>query len=376
MRLPYVRKKRGNLFWEPTPAMRAKGFLAKPLGPEGPDSIAEAGKLYAAWKKALAEASRVTAYPTGSLGAYSDRLKLTTKWAKKAPRTREDYERAWKHLEPALGRKTISLVTVDDCERLADDLEESKGPHERYRTIKVLRALYADAIPRLKLMGFPSPAKGVPNPQPRGRSAIWLGAEVAKLITTAEASGYAGMAIAIRVAWDTLFSPVDVWSAQDGWRKRDGVGGYIERDRTKTAREAFGHLTTATDEAITRYITGLDFTLTPDAPFIRQRNGNAYRSKDTFGDDFRAVRKVAFPGDTRQFQDLRRSGNVEADAAGADKADMAAILANTINTSKFLDETYTPPTVAKAREIAVMRLAGRSLLAAEITRVQRSNSAG
>lgn len=375
MRLPYVRRKRGNLFWEPTPAMKAKGFLAKPLGPEGPDSIAESGKLYAAWQKALAESSRVTAYPAGSLGAYYDRLKLTPKWAKKAPRTREDYARAWKHLEPRFARKVITTVTVDDCERLYDELEAEKGPHERYRTIKVLRALYSDAIPRLKLIGHPSPAKGVPNPQPRGRSAIWLGAEVAKLITVAEALGYAGMAVSIRVAWDTLFSPIDVWSAQNGWRKRDSAGAYIERARTKTGREAFGHLTAATDEAISTYIEGLGVTLTPDAPFIRQRNGHAYRSKDTFGDDFRAVRKVAFPGDTRQFQDLRRSGNVEAEAAGADKAHMALILANTIDTSRFLDETYTPPTVAVARQVAAQRLEGRKRLASEIMRVSRSDSA-
>jgi hypothetical protein len=114
--------------------------------------------------------------------------------------------------------------------------------------------------------------------------------------------------------------------------------------------------------------------LPDDGRIIRQRNGHAYRSKDTFGDDFRAVRKLAFPGDTRQFQDLRRSGNVEADLANADKATMAAVLANTIDTSKFLDETYTPPTVAKAREVAQQRLIGRQKLAAEMMRL-RSDSA-
>ena len=375
VRLHYVRRKHGNLFWEPTPAMRAKGFRPRPLGPEGAESIAEATKLYEAWKKALAESTKVTTYPPGTLGAYYDRLKLTTKWAKKAPRTREDYERAWKHLEPRFGRSVLTKITVEDCERLVDELEAERGPHERYRTLKVLRALYADAIVRLRLVGFPSPAKGVPNPQPRGRSAIWLGAEVAKLITTAEAEGYKGMALAIRVAWDTLFSPVDVWSATVQSIKRDAGGAYIERDRTKTGKEAFGHLTLATEEAIKTYVEGLGFKLPAEGAFIRQRNGHAYRSKDTFGDDFRAVRKVAFPGDTRQFQDLRRSGNVEADAAGADKATMAEILANTMDTSRFLDETYTPPTVAKAREVARLRLEGRQRLAGEITRARRSDSA-
>lgn len=372
-KLPYVRRKRGNLFWEPTPAMRAVGFLPKPLGPESAASIAEARKLYEAWLKALAAKSRVTEYPPGSLGAFYDRYRLTSTWAKKAARTREDYERAWKHLEPAMARKVLTQIGVEDVERLVDELEAEKGPHERYRTVKVLRALYADAIPRLKLVGFPSPANGVRNPQPRGRSAIWLGAEVAQLVRTAEETGYGGMAVAIRVAWDTLFSPVDVWTATMAQLRKDGGGAWLERARTKTEREAFGHLSRATVTAIEAYHLELGVEIPKDQPFIRQRNGHAYRSKDTFGDDFRAVRKVAFPGDTRQFQDLRRSGNVEADAAGADKATMAEILANTMDKSRFLSDTYTPPTVAKAREVAKQRLEGRKRLAQETMRLTRKD---
>jgi hypothetical protein len=373
VRLRYVRRKRGNLFWEPTPAMRAKGFLPKPLGPETVESIAEAGELYKAWLKAARTVERGTTWPPGSLGAYFDRMKLTAKWTKKKPRTREDYDRAWRRLQ-GLAPKVLTRITVEDCERLSDALEAEHGPHERYRTVKVLRAIYADAIYRLKLIGFPSPAKGFPNPQPKGRGAIWLGAEVVILIATAEREGYAGMALAIRIAWDTLFSPVDVWSMTIGEVRRDQAGPYIERDRTKTGREAFGHLTPETGARLDAYIAALPGEQLPSAQILRQRNGHAYRSKDTFGDDFRAVRKAAFgAGERRQFQDLRRSGNVEADAAGASKSDMAEIMANTMDTSAFLNETYTPPTVAKAREVAALRLAGRWKLAGEMTR-RRSDS--
>lgn len=377
--LPYVRRKRGLLFWEPTPKMRKKGFDAKALGPETPESVAEAQRLYQAWQAVLAGSKRKLSYPAGSLGAYYERFtgkvgEAPHRWNKLKPRTREDYHRAWKHLGDRFGSRGLRDITVEDCERLADELETSLGPHERYRTIKVLRALYADAIPRLRLHGFEAPTKAIRNPQPRGRSAIWFGAEVATLIATAEATGYAGMAVAIRVAWDTLFSPVDVWSASWGSLKRDSEGAYIERARTKTDKGAFGYLSKATEEAIDAYVEKLGLTFPDDAQFIRQRNGSAYRSKDTFGDDFRAVRAVAFPGDTRQFQDLRRSGNVEADAAGADKATMAEIMANTMDKSRFLDETYTPPTVTKAREVARQRLAGRTKLAAELMRSKRSDS--
>jgi hypothetical protein len=80
-----------------------------------------------------------------------------------------------------------------------------------------------------------------------------------------------------------------------------------------------------------------------------------------------------FPGDTRQLLDIRRSANVEADAAGADKATMGELLANGLADNRFLEETYTPPTVAKAREVAAQRVAGRAKLAGEVTRLRAAN---
>jgi hypothetical protein len=80
-----------------------------------------------------------------------------------------------------------------------------------------------------------------------------------------------------------------------------------------------------------------------------------------------------FPGDDRKLLDIRRSANVEADAAGADKQTMGELLANGLADNRFLDETYTPPTVAKAREVASLRLQGRARLAGEVARLSPSN---
>jgi hypothetical protein len=384
--LRYVRRKRGNLFWEPTPTMRALGFLPKPLGPETPDSIAEAGRLYQSWLKAQAERGRVTTYPPGTFGAFWDRLKGTSDrpsawWGAKAIRTREDYERAWVHIDawkpkpgqPTLSRTVVPLITTELCEQFYAHLDQTVSPRERWRVIKGLKILLADAVVRLRL-GYASPAAKLTNPQPRGRSAIWLGAEVEKLARVAQVNGYPGMSISIRIAWETLFAPIDVWSIHFAWLKRDAEGWYIERERTKTSKEAFGALSEGLGADLQAYIASLPIELTPDALIIRQRNGNAYISKDTFGDDFRAVRAIAFPDDKRQFLDIRRSANVEADAAGADKKTMGELLANGLADNKFLDDTYTPPTITKAREVATQRLVGRRRLAAEVTRVVRSDS--
>ena len=127
IKLRYVRNKRGNLFWEPTPTMRALGFLPKPLGPDAPPAWAEAQSLYEKWLRARDGSETFTVeetYPPGSLGEYYRLFKAKSKaWRKKALRTKEDYERAWKHIGPHLGRKTITKISVTDIE----DFEEGSG---------------------------------------------------------------------------------------------------------------------------------------------------------------------------------------------------------------------------------------------------------
>lgn len=368
-RLPYAPVRRGNRFWQPTPEMRKLGFAAKPLGPDGPEAWAEATRLYKAWLDARAGATKVTDYPPGTWGAYFDRLQRTKAWERKKPRTREDYHRAWKHIDPVFGRKVITATSASDCEDFFFDIEDELSPSERYRTIKVLRALFADAIVRLKL-DTPNPAKTIANPQPKGRSQIWLGSEIAQLIAGAHEIGLPGMAVGIAIAWDTLFSPVDVWTLTKGAIKSDGHGRYVERARTKTDKGAFGALSEATAAALDAYVAGLGFDLLDDSPVIRMRTGQAYVHKNTWAKDFRAVRAHVFPGDQRQFLDIRRSGNLEADIAGADRETMGEILANNIASSAFLADTYTPPTVTKARQIAEKRAHGRETLKAEIDRVR------
>jgi hypothetical protein len=382
--LRYTVKKRGNLFWQPTPEMRLLGFLPKPLGPDGPEAHAEALRLAAAWDKALAERGKVTDYPPGSFGAFWDRLRGTKQkpsawWNKKAKRTREDYERAWAYIDawrpdasrPTLSRTIIANISTELCEQFYDHLSKTVSPRERWRAIKGLKILLADAVVRLRL-GYASPAEKLVNPQPAGRSAIWLGAELDELAVIALIAGYEGMSFGIRIAWETMFSPIDVWTLRPRQLKRDAGGWYVHRERTKTDKEAFAAISEQLAEDLSDYLERQDRAQADETPILRQRDGNAYRSKDTFGDDFRDVRSIAYPGDTRQFMDIRRSANVEADAAGADKKTMGELLANGLADSRFLDETYTPPTVAKAREVAEKRLQGRAKLAGEAIRLRRA----
>jgi hypothetical protein len=83
-----------------------------------------------------------------------------------------------------------------------------------------------------------------------------------------------------------------------------------------------------------------------DAPLFRNRSGAPY-SKDTLGDDFRAVRTMVFgKNDDRQLADIRRSGAVEATVGGAKveklAKKMAKKMANTISASARLQKVYNP----------------------------------
>ncbi|MCK8265747.1 hypothetical protein LW980_17905, partial [Erwinia amylovora] len=84
-----------------------------------------------------------------------------------------------------------------------------------------------------------------------------------------------------------------------------------------------------------------------------------------FARRFATIRKATFgPEERRQMRDIRRSANVEADLGGASADDRAKILGNALNTDPKLERTYTPPTLAKARELRRQRKNGREILAA------------
>jgi hypothetical protein len=96
----------------------------------------------------------------------------------------------------------------------------------------------------------------------------------------------------------------------------------------------------------------------PDALLFRNRSGGAYR-EDTLGDDFAAVREIAFPGDRRRLMDMRRSGVVEAIAGDVGPLGLSAKLANSIDRSNTLHKTYAPLDIEAVRSADEARLKGR-----------------
>jgi hypothetical protein len=97
---------------------------------------------------------------------------------------------------------------------------------------------------------------------------------------------------------------------------------------------------------------------------FRNQAGTPY-SKDALCRSFRKVLKAEFPSDARKLMDFRRSGSQEAEAGGVDPLALATKLANSINQSKRLQDTYLPKRAATVRLADEARKRGRQTLRAE-----------
>lgn len=384
MRVRYYRVRKGRGYWEPGAHGAAFDFAKSvPCGPHGPAAWA----IAEAWNKRLDAARRGEdpeqgpQYPRGTLGEFWERFRTTKAWELLAPRTREDYARVWPNIEawsPAPGAPTLAHTLVN---RLSPDLSErfhadlspvhNEGAvlswNEAHRTLKVWRALL-NALVAYRIVPPPAPIGRVTNPAPKGRESVWLHAEILHLAEIAVRDGFLGMGIAIRLAWAAMLSPVDVRLLDLQGFTYSPQGGEVATRREKTAKRVRQVVDRETAALVQLYIASLaqrGVELFPGSPLVRRRDGLAYAGKDAFAEDFRYVRAAAFPGDERQFLDIRRSAATEARMGGADLRDLGKAMANRIDDSDALFDTYV---LAASQRVLEARQAGRDAMAAKFGR--------
>jgi hypothetical protein len=379
------------------PSMMAKlGFKLVDCGIDGPLAWATAESWNRKWRAALAahragvpvgEVERV--YPPGSLGEAFGRFKQTATWLDgKKERTREDWERGWKLIEPVFGDINPREVAMEDVDLWyggdpnnpeVQGLLQTVGVREAHRAMKIWRALWRVAGTLKAANGEKycerdgDPSLGIRRKTPTARSCIWFEGEAVRLVKRAIRMRYHGLAAALAVAWDSMLSPVDVVSLSQAKLTSDAVGPLFELDRTKSGKAAIATLSRRAARVFAGYVTSLPFTLHPDTPYFHTRGGEpgpkggrprppVPYTVDKLGKDFAKVRAVEFPGDWRQVQDFRRSGAVEAKAGSVDLAALGDKMANSIDSSKFLQSTYLPPASTVVRMADAARGRGRALM--------------
>lgn len=370
-----VRKGRG--YWLATPKMVDAGFTSIKCGPDGPAAWATAREWENRWqahrKGVPSPAAR--RYPKSSIGDAFERFRATKSWSVKPPRTREDWERGWAHIEimaEFYGRD----VTFEHLDKWYHKVKARHGVNEAFRAMKIWRALWK-VMRGMKLVAGDDPTIAIRREAPKPRYQVWTAGEAVRLVKGAWRAGYKGLACIIAVAWDTGFAPVDVRSLKpsDAFEAGDEWGFAV--DRQKTGAPVLGTLSARTRRLIYAYVDQIGATVLPDAPLFRSRGytpgpkggrprqGVPY-TKDALNDDFSDVRRQIFgAGEKRILMDMRRSGAREANAGGVAMTALSAKMGNSIDTSKALQRTYMPHNLAAVRSADDARRKGRRLLAEE-----------
>lgn len=396
-------KKSGKI--EPT-LMAKLGFKLVDCGQDGPAAWAHAELWNSRWDETFAKwqrgeiddvgkvvpVSTERIWPPNSIGEGFARFRASATWAKKKPRTREDWLRGWKYIEPVFGDVDPRTIAFEDLDAwYGGDPENPKivgllapreqggiGVREAHRAMKIWRALW-NVLAALKradgerYVAGDDPSLGIRRENPKARDAIWLYDEAERLVKRAIRMEYYGLAAALATCWDTQFSPVDVRSLTTAKIYPDAQGPVFDVDRTKTGKGAIGTLSRRTQLLLKWYVKSLPFELHPGAPIFHTRGAQpgpkggrprapAPYTKDTLSKDFRVVRDAEFPGDTRKVMDFRRSGALEAVAGNVDPAALAAKMANSIDENRELQTTYLPHQAAVVRLADEARARGRSVL--------------
>jgi hypothetical protein len=370
--------KGGKAFWQPTPKMKALGFLAVPLGQDGPDAWALAELWNGRWDKTRAgeapspamvanlspeRAEGLTVYPPRSLGDAFARYRCTPEWSKKASRTCEEWFRAWKWIKPVFGDCAPRTVRFEDVSRWREAVEDAVSLREAHRCLKIWRAMWKVAAAMGYCLRDADPSLGVRNTAAPGRNLQWSEGEVVRAAKRAWRMGYHGLAAVIAVAWDTQLSPGDVRALRASQLARSTAGEAFFTERGKTGVPVGGILSLRSMAVLTAYLEKLGVELHGDAYIFRNRSGAPY-SSDTLGDDFRDVRSTEFGSLERRTigHDFRRTGAVEAITGGAKAEQVAHAMGNTLSASNALFATYVPINVTTLRDVMAARRAGRRKL--------------
>jgi hypothetical protein len=238
-RIPYFVVKNGRGFWQPTRAMRDAGFESVACGPDGPDAWRKAADCLARWKEYAVTKQKPTIphLPAGSLAEAFQRYRGTAEWSSKAPRTREEWERAWVHIGRVFGDVRPRTVMLEHISGFRGMVERKVSRREAHRVIKIWRALWRVAAAMGYCQRDADPSLGVRNKEPERRQMLWTAREVAMLAKGAWRAGYRGLAAVIAVAWDSSLSPVDdVRKLTPARRVRDAHGDLFMVARAKKDR--------------------------------------------------------------------------------------------------------------------------------------------
>ncbi|MET0632991.1 MAG: hypothetical protein ABWY92_19195 [Xanthobacteraceae bacterium] len=359
MKIPYYIVKDGRGYWNPTAAMKRAGFASVPCGPDGPPAWSIAVTWNARWQDHR-KGTTSTQWPDGSLGEAFEKYRRTDTWARKAIKTRQEWDAMWRlHICGYFGDYPPNAATFDRLDKWYSLLLAKNSIREAHRAMKIWRALWRVAGAMKYCDPDNDPSLGIRRKTPTPRTQVWSEGEAVRLVKGAWRKGYHGLSALLAIAWDTQFAPIDCRRLTSEQMTRTGPRLAFSVDRAKTGAPAIGTLCARSQRLLESYLASFAAEPLPNAPILRNRSGAAY-TKEALNKDFAKVRATVFgPTETRKIMDSRRSGAVEAMAGQVDDGALAAKMANTIDQARELQRTYLPVDPASVARADDARLRGR-----------------
>lgn len=315
--------------------------------------MAEARRINDRWAQALATGG--TAPRAGiarTVSALIADFRASAHWqAKLSPKTRASYARIFAQIEAKWGPDPVADFDVPTMHIWYQSLYRDRSPRMAQALIAHMSTLMAHARRLGWRLDNPCLGLQVVAPEPRGRMVTWP--EFDALLAAADARGWAGMALALRLSLFQGQRQTDVRTARRGafalipvlhpgettarpawvWSFRQSKRGRVQQmqvhpDVVPALRRALAETGTA------------DAPLTDADALIRDAATGAELSEDLFAHRFATLRADAAravpSAATVQFRDLRRTFSMLARQGGTADADVADALGNTAAQSTLL----------------------------------------
>ena len=354
LKVRHMVTRRGGYYFQATAAMRGAGLASEPLGRDLAAAIARAEQLNALWDEIRAgqkAAAQRRAPAPGSLDWLAAELRASGEWQDKAPRTREDIERAFKVILPVFGPARAAAVQPAQVARFYEKLRARGRPHETAMVMKWFRYLFSFGLRLYPRLVPHNPTLAVRVHQPRARRQYWQPEQVRRAIRQAWRWRWYGVAAAIALAYDTGLRPQDL---------RALTPRQLLADRVVLAPQKTDHLPgrdqprafpvwPETFALVQKYLARLGAIIPADQPLLRSVSGRPFTSRHHLAKQIRLVRRAAGLPDDLQLRDLRRTGNVEAALGGASAPQLAARADHSIGRGQAILDVYTPATFEAAK---------------------------
>lgn len=227
MTVPRIRVKHGAFYWQPTPAVQALGFPARPLGKDPARALQMARDLNAQVDAAKAGLDPARRPADRSLAALIDAYQLSPTYQAKAVKTRQGYGAILREIRDRAGHLPVLAIDRPGLIMTYTKLR-ARGLHTANAHMRVWQILMRHAHDLGWRPDNPAARLGLETPPPR--ETVWTPDQIAAFCAAAVAQGRPMVRLGVLLAYDLGQRPGDVLRLS--WANYTGSGFRLRQRKT------------------------------------------------------------------------------------------------------------------------------------------------